>query len=74
MGYQSGADLHKLLTPREHEVLRLILESFSNREIAEEMCVSVHTVESHVDHIFRNWAPRAVRKSAVGRGRQDKSP
>ena len=35
------------LTPREVDVLRLIAEGFTNRQIAESLSLSVRTVESH---------------------------
>lgn len=35
------------LTTREREVLKLIAEGHKNREIAEELCISVKTVEKH---------------------------
>ena len=35
------------LTPREVDVLRLIAEGFTNRQIAETLSLSVRTVESH---------------------------
>ncbi|HUG15405.1 MAG TPA: tetratricopeptide repeat protein [Thermomicrobiales bacterium] len=40
------------LTPREVEVLRLIVEGHSNQEIAARLFVSQHTVASHVAHIL----------------------
>jgi non-specific serine/threonine protein kinase len=40
------------LTVREIEVLRLIREGRSNREIAEELFVSERTAQTHVQHIF----------------------
>ena len=35
------------LTTREAEVLQLVAESFSNKQIADELCVSIKTVEKH---------------------------
>lgn len=40
------------LTPRELEVLTLIVEGLTNRSIAERLFMSVHTVHSHVRTIF----------------------
>ena len=36
------------LTPREREVLQLLLEGASNREIAQHLVLSVNTVKKHV--------------------------
>lgn len=35
------------LTPREVDVLRLIAKGCTNRQMAEELCISVRTVEGH---------------------------
>jgi DNA-binding NarL/FixJ family response regulator len=40
------------LTPREHEVLRLIAEGFSNKAIREQLYISPKTLERHICHIF----------------------
>ncbi len=41
------------VTPREREVLRLMAEGLTNREIAERLVVSEHTVHRHVTNILR---------------------
>ncbi|MCC7090181.1 MAG: response regulator transcription factor [Chloroflexi bacterium] len=40
------------LTPREREVLQLIAEGHTNQQIADELVVSVKTVEAHKAHIM----------------------
>jgi len=40
------------LTPRELEVLKLIAEGRSNKEIARELCISEKTVKNHINNIF----------------------
>ena len=42
----------RVLSDREHEVLVQLAAGKTNREIAEELTISQHTVGRHVDHIF----------------------
>jgi DNA-binding CsgD family transcriptional regulator len=50
-GPAESADKHGL-TSRELEVLRLVATGKSNREIAESLVISEHTVARHVQNIF----------------------
>jgi predicted ATPase/DNA-binding CsgD family transcriptional regulator len=40
------------LTPREREVLALVAHHYSNREVADELVLSIRTVERHVANIY----------------------
>ena len=42
-----------LLTSREKEILKLVLDGCSNNEIAQEMGISIRTVENHRANILR---------------------
>ena len=48
----SAADMDLPLTPREVEVLRLIVEGQSDREIAEALSIGRRTVNTHVASIL----------------------
>ena len=40
------------LTPREKEILRLIVQGYTNRQIGDELTISVRTVEGHRSNIM----------------------
>ena len=40
------------LSNRERELLQLVAEGFTNQQIAEQLCISVKTVEAHKAHIM----------------------
>jgi DNA-binding NarL/FixJ family response regulator len=46
-------DSYDLLTTREREILQLIAESKSNKEIANQLYLSLYTVETHRTHILQ---------------------
>jgi len=49
---KTSLDLPVPLTDRETEVLRLLAERLSNKEIAHRLIVSTHTVRNHTANIF----------------------
>jgi|GEM_PF-597906 len=55
------------LSPREVEVLRLLMGGLSNRQIAEALVISPHTVKHHVTNLFQKLAV-ATRTQAVVSG------
>lgn len=57
------------ITPRELEILGLIGEGLSNRQIAERACVTESTVKSHAYRLFDKLGVRR-RVQAVQRGRE----
>ena len=40
------------LTPRELEIVRMVVGAFTNKEIGEKLAIGENTVKSHLTHIF----------------------
>jgi DNA-binding NarL/FixJ family response regulator len=59
--------LIEALTGREHEVLELLADGRSNREIASALAISEHTVKFHLASIFGKLGA-STRTEAVHRG------
>lgn len=57
------------LTPREHEILGLIAQGLSNREIGERLFVSENTVKTHSSRLFDKLGV-SRRLQAVQKGRE----
>lgn len=57
----SGAeDAYDLLTPREREILQLVAEGKSNKEVANLLHLSVYTVETHRSNIMQKLNLKGV--------------
>ncbi|MEH7494497.1 response regulator transcription factor [Neobacillus sp. 3P2-tot-E-2] len=76
-GLKTGSnDSYNLLSDREKEVLTLIAKGFSNKEIAEQLVISVKTVESHKGNLMEKLQMKtrpelvefAVKKGLLGYG------
>jgi DNA-binding NarL/FixJ family response regulator len=66
-----GEEQFDVLTPRELEVLKLIAEAYSNKEIAKELWISIKTVERHRQNILDKLGMRdrvELTRYAIRRG------
>ena len=63
-----GFSLAELLTPREQEVMQLIIDGKSNREIADMLVLEITTVKSYITSIYRKLKVRS-RVQAIARAR-----
>jgi DNA-binding NarL/FixJ family response regulator len=62
---QSTSEL-ATLTPREYEILSLLAQGFSDKELAEKLFLSVYTVRTHNTNIYGKLQVR-TRSEAVAR-------
>jgi DNA-binding CsgD family transcriptional regulator len=65
----SVGGLPERLSGREHEILQLVAAGKSNGRIASELYVSVGTVKTHLNNIYRKLGARS-RTQAVARARE----
>ena len=63
----AAAETRPLLTPRELDVLGLLGEGLSNKEVARGLGISAHTVKFHLEAIFDKLGA-ATRADAVAKG------
>lgn len=72
----NAPDSFELLSDREKEVLTLIAKGFSNKEIAEQLIISVKTVETHKGNLMEKLQMKtrpelvefALKKGLLGYG------
>ncbi|MGH2401743.1 MAG: response regulator [Candidatus Limnocylindria bacterium] len=62
---EDGDDVGQLLSAREGEVLRLLAEGMTDREIAAALAISPRTVESHVSSVLRKLEVRNRAEAAL---------
>lgn len=55
----------ELLSQREREVLRLMVDGSTNKEIGEKLIISVSTVRTHVEHILEKLAVTGRTAAAI---------
>jgi DNA-binding NarL/FixJ family response regulator len=66
-----GEEQFDVLTPRELEVLKLIAEAYTNKEIADALFISIKTVERHRQNILDKLGMRdrvELTRYAIRRG------
>ena len=66
-----GEEQYDVLTPRELEVLKLIAEAYTNKQIADALFISVKTVERHRQNILDKLGMRdrgELTRYAIRRG------
>jgi two-component system response regulator NreC len=51
---------HPVLTEREVEIVRLVADGLSSREIADRLCLSVRTVDTHRSHILEKIGVHSI--------------
>jgi len=64
-----AAPLIERLSEREVQVLRLIADGATNKEIADELVITVNTVKRHISNIFGKLEV-SNRAQAIARARQ----
>ncbi len=57
---KDGTTIPETVTPREREIVQLLAESCSNREIADKLNLSVKTVETHRANIMKKMGFRNI--------------
>lgn len=57
------------ISKREHEVLELMAQGFSNREIADKLFVSLNTIKTHTSNLFLKLDVKR-RTQAVQKGKE----
>jgi DNA-binding NarL/FixJ family response regulator len=49
---RQAADTELVLTAREAQILKMLELGLSNRDIADQLCIAVHTVKNHMHSLL----------------------
>jgi len=50
--------LDQIITPRQNDIIKLIILGFSNQEIADRLNLSINTIKNHKQLLFRRTKVR----------------
>lgn len=64
-----AVEIIESLTLREHEILHLLIEGYTNRQIAQELFVELPTIKWHISNIYKKLNVRS-RVQAIVRTRE----
>ena len=56
---------NRVLTRREVEILGLLANELSNKQISEQLCISAATVKRHTENIYRKLGVHGRRKAVA---------
>jgi DNA-binding NarL/FixJ family response regulator len=73
-GDPAGVDLIEPLSTREIEVLQLLAQGLTNKDIAQTLFLSVRTVEAHLHNIYGKLDVRSRTEAALWAVRQGYGP
>lgn len=59
------------MTPREKEVLALVVQGYSNEEIGRKLNISKHTAKAHISEILRKMELQTRAELCFLAGKED---
>ena len=59
------------ITPREKEVLALVVQGYSNEEIGRKLNISKHTAKAHISEILRKMELQTRAELCFLAGKED---
>jgi len=70
-GISAGNNSHPMITKRESEILKLIADGLTNQEIADQLFISIFTVDSHRKNLLLKFNAKntaTLIKTVVSKG------